>query len=142
MQAILEQTDEDSKAVAHGSPKADLVGFRAVMRRNGNLSHLEPLFLKLDEHLRVKMKLIRALFKGYLLQSFAGISPKAGVVFGKLHSERPVFDGDEELVPASKAMIKMPMRFMPTFCYGAWRGGFGALGAGSSKSASNCAFPC
>ena len=101
MQAILEQTDEDSKPVAHGGPKADLVGFRAIMCGNGNLSYQESIFLKLDRDLRVKMKLIRALFKWYLLQGFAGIGPKAGVVFGKLHSERPVFDGDEELVPAS-----------------------------------------
>ena len=71
------------------------------MSRNRDLPYPESLFLKLDEDLRVKMKLIRALFKGYLLQSFAGISPKAGVVFGELHSERPIFEGCAELVAAS-----------------------------------------
>ena len=69
------------------------------MRRNGNLSYPESLFLKLDQDLRVKMKLIRALFKGHLLQGFAGIGPKAGVVFRKLHAKRPIFEGREELVP-------------------------------------------
>ena len=33
-------------------------------------------------------------------------------------------------------------RFMLGLCYGAWRGGFSTREAGSSKSASKCAFPC
>src|SRR2546426_5055969 len=45
------------------------------------------------------MKLIRALFKWHLLQGFAGIGPKARVVFGELHAKRPIFEGREELVP-------------------------------------------
>src|SRR3989442_15718166 len=32
--------------------------------------------------------------------------------------------------------------FHVSFCYGAWRGGSGALESAPSKSASNCAFPC
>src|SRR5216117_3492189 len=69
------------------------------MRRNGNLSYPESLFLKLDEHLRVKMKLIRALFKRHLSQGFAGIGPESGMILGDLHPQRPVFDSSEELVP-------------------------------------------
>src|SRR5437867_324580 len=110
---ILEQTDEDTKPIPHRGPKANLVGLGAIMSRNRDLPYPESLFLKLNEDLRVKMKLIRALFKGHLSQGFAGISPKAGVVFGELHSERPIFDSGEEPVPASKAMIKMPTSFMP-----------------------------
>ena len=56
------------------------------MSRNRNLPYPESIFFKLYQRLRVKMKLIRALFKGHLLQGFAGIGPKAGVVFGELHS--------------------------------------------------------
>ena len=56
------------------------------MSRNRDFPYPESLFLKLDQDLRVKMKLIRALFKRHLLQGFAGIGPKAGVVFGELHS--------------------------------------------------------
>ena len=85
------------------------------MSGNGNLSYPESIFIKLYQDLCVKMKLIRALFKGHLSQGFAGIGPEAGVVFGELHSERPVFDDGEEIVAASKAMIKMPTRFMPAF---------------------------
>ena len=83
---ILEQTDEDSKAVAHGGPKTDLVGLRAIMSRNRDLPYPQSIFIKLDQDLRVKMKLIRAPFKRHLSQGFAGIGPKAGVVFGELHS--------------------------------------------------------
>src|SRR5437867_10744251 len=79
---ILEQTDEDTKPIPHRGPKANLVGLGAIMSRNWDLPYPESLFLKLDEDLRVKMKLIRALFKGYLARGFAGIGPKAGVVFG------------------------------------------------------------
>src|SRR5437867_3945574 len=96
---ILEQTDEDTKPIPHRGPKANLVGLGAIMSRNRDLPYPESLFLKLNEDLRVKMKLIRALFKGHLSQGFAGISPKAGVVFGELHSERPIFDSGEEIVP-------------------------------------------
>jgi hypothetical protein len=71
------------------------------MSGNRDFSYLESIFLKLDKDLRVKMKLIRALFKWHLLQGFAGIGPKAGVVFGELHAKRPIFDRCEELVPAS-----------------------------------------
>src|SRR3989442_3108791 len=73
--------------------------FWAIMSRNLDLPYPESLFLKLDQDLRVKMKLIRALFKRHLLQGFAGIGPKAGVVFRKLHAKRPIFEGREELVP-------------------------------------------
>ena len=99
MQTILEQTDEDAKPVAHGGPKADLVRFRAVMSGNRDFSYPEPLFLKLDQNFCVEMKLIRALFKGDLLQGFAGIGPKARMILRKTQSERPVFEGGEELVP-------------------------------------------
>src|SRR2546427_9691228 len=69
------------------------------MSRHRDFCYPESLFLKLDQDLRVKMKLIRALFKGHLLQGFAGISPKAGVVFGEVYAEGPVFEGGEECVP-------------------------------------------
>src|SRR2546427_6037391 len=69
------------------------------MSRNRDLPYPETLFLKLDEDLRVEMKLIRALFKGHLSQGFAGIRAKAGMIFRKIHAKRPIFDRCEELVP-------------------------------------------
>jgi hypothetical protein len=71
------------------------------MSGNRDLPYPQSIFLKLDQDLRVKMKLIRALFKRHLLQGFAGIGTKAGVVFRELHAKRPIFEGREELVPAS-----------------------------------------
>ena len=71
------------------------------MSRNRDLPYPESLFLKLNEDLRVKMKLIRAFFKRHLLQGFAGIGAKAGVVFRKLHAKLPIFEGREELIHAS-----------------------------------------
>src|SRR2546428_5195670 len=99
VQAILEEASKDSKPVAHGGQKANLVRLRAIVSRNLDFSYPEFLFLELDQNLRVEMEVIRAAFEGDLLQGFARIGPESGVVFGELHSQRPVFDSGEELVP-------------------------------------------
>src|SRR5437867_940726 len=69
------------------------------MSGNRDLPYPESIFLKLDQDLRVKMKLVRALFKRQLSQGFAGIGPESGMILGELHPQRPVFDSSEELVP-------------------------------------------
>src|SRR5215510_11890933 len=84
--------------IAGVSESVDITDFSAVIRRDRYFEDAKSLMLKLNDDLRVEVKIIGHLGEIDLFQRFEAVGTVPAVKFGELHSQRAIFESGENSV--------------------------------------------
>src|SRR5690606_9300122 len=76
----------------------DSTNFVTVISRDGNLDDAQPGRVKLDDDLRVEMKIVSVSMEGHLLECLARIETVARMKLAQRHAQHRVLEGREDLV--------------------------------------------
>src|ERR1700740_2335200 len=92
------QQKQNAQPVDDAVHKACLGCLREIFRWDGNFLNSEPKVTGLDQDLLVEDKFVGVQPERDLFENPAAIRAVAGVIFGQLQSESPIFKGSQEFV--------------------------------------------